>query len=626
MRLLVVFSIVFLMSSSFFVCGLAKAQTSQRQLLDQINFLYDKSTETPYQQLETLKPIISKCEEINWELVCLNAYTLKIELLIETEDINEAQRSLKEVVNLANKFDNASLAIRLEVAELSIRDSKGLLQDITKKHASLIKKADLIETPKLAGWIYLAVGRSQYLFSDYTSSLLTLKKSYASYELANDIKSIGSVLNMLANVNLELGNVDIAREYFQKALITSRKSGDKFEISVVLYNIGNSYSLGDNIDKAREYMLQAMQMSVDLNDDIGVAWAKKKLADFDIKEGNWRSAITLYSEIQTVFEETGSVALQFQVLSGQAEAHLALSNLDIASQKADQSRLLLPRLNAPFFRENLYKTYANIAYAKGEFKQAFDILNENYAFAEKVHLEEKQKTIEKYRVQFDSELKEKENESLSNENESKNLEIREQTEHQKLWWLIAGLSILLSVIVGLLLFIQTKNRNHFKSMALKDHLTGSPNRRAILEYVESRFFEATRTAQSLIIGIIDLDDFKTLNDKHGHKTGDDVLVAFANACTKVLRQYDKFGRYGGEEWLIVFPDTSPDSISDIFVRIRDQFNQILKQHHPDFSVVTFSIGIATFNKDTDNTPQSLINRADRNLYKAKDLGKDQVCF
>ena len=451
-----------------------------------------------------------------------------------------------------------------------------------------------------------------------------LNKAYESYQLANDLSAVGRVLNTLANINSSLGNNDIALEYFQKSLAISYELNNKFGTSIVLFNMSHSYLTSDNIKEARNHMQQAMQLSIELNDDIGVAWAKKELASYDIQQENWQNAIALYTEIEPIFIQSGSALPLFETLKGQALAYLALNKLDLAAQKADQCRPILKNLKDPVYQIALHKVDADIAYAKKDFQQAFDILAENYTLANNVRSEEKQKEIEKQLIRFNSKLKERENQALLVENKLKNLQISQHAAQQKLWWLIAGISSLLFLAVGLMLFIQTKNRNHFKSMALNDHLTNSPNRRAILEYAELRFQESIRTQQTLTVGIADIDNFKKLNDKYGHKVGDEVLVAFATACKNTLRQYDMFGRYGGEEWLFVFANTTPQDISAIFVRIRDEFNNLILQKHPDFNKVTFSMGVATYNKEVDNTPQNLINRADQKMYEAKDLGKDQL--
>ena len=630
MRNSLILGIIFLILSSFVMGDLAVAQenstTDEAQLFTQIELIDNKSNESPLEMLKKLNAIIATCKKNNWQQACLYASTLKVESLLSTTDINEAEKLLKPLMTLANKLNKPTILIRLELVDLNIKDSKGLFEGIPELQSRLLEKASTVASPQLAGEIYHDVGDSLYQSLDYTGALLSLNQAYESYQLANDLSAVGRVLNTLANINNSLGNTDVALEYLQKSLAISYELNNKFGSSIVLFNMSYSYLNSDNIKEARNHMQQAMQLSIELNDDIGIAWAKKELASYDIQEKNWQNAIALYTEIEPIFIQSGSALPLFETLKGQALAYLALNELDLAKQKADQCRRILKNLKDPIYQIALHKIDADIAYAKKDFQQAFDILAENYTFANDVRSEEKQKEIEKQLIRFSSKLKEKENQALVTENKLKNLQINQQAAQQKLWWLVIGFGILLLLAVGFMLFIQTRNRNHFKSMALNDHLTNSPNRRAILEYAELRFQESIRTQQTLTIGIIDIDNFKKLNDKYGHKVGDDVLVAFATACKNTIRQYDKFGRYGGEEWLFVFANTTPAEISAIFTRIRDELHKIIQQRQHDFSNVTFSMGVATYHQDTDKTLHNLINRADQNLYKAKALGKDQIVF
>ncbi|MDU0355849.1 GGDEF domain-containing protein [Paraglaciecola aquimarina] len=316
----------------------------------------------------------------------------------------------------------------------------------------------------------------------------------------------------------------------------------------------------------------------------------------------------------------------FEALLGQAKAYLALEQIDLAKQKAAESQDILDKMNVPYYEVELSNVYADIAYAKKEYQLGFDILKQNFEFAQELNLKDKEKAVEKYRIQFDSEIKEKENQTLLTENKLKNLRIEQQNSQQELWWLIAGISSLLLIAVVVMLAVQIRNRNHFKSIALKDYLTDSPNRRSILKQAKLYFSETNQTQQSLTVGIIDIDNFKLLNDKYGHDVGDHVLIAFATASKRTLRKDDKFGRYGGEEWLFVFVDTTPEEIHLIFDRLRDEFNRLIQQKQEVYEPVTFSMGAATFDKSIDISLFSLINRADKNLYTAKRLGKDQISF
>ncbi|MEM5499784.1 tetratricopeptide repeat-containing diguanylate cyclase [Paraglaciecola mesophila] len=629
-----ILSIIFLLLFSFCSSKCAFAQgasdESEAQLLAKIDVLKTENANSPIDKLNKLLAIIESCEQKSWLVACLYAYTLKAEVLLASSKINEAEALLPRLMTSANALNEPIILIRLELVDLNIRDSKGLFADITEQHTRLLVKANNIESPRLAGEIYHDVGDSQYQFLDYTGALVSLNKAYESYQLANDLSAVGSVLNTLANLNNTLENTDIALDYLRKALAVSYQLKNKFATSIVLYNMSVSYSLSENLEEARNYMQQAMQMSAELDDEVGVAWAKKELARYDIDSQNWHAALARFNEIEPILMQSGSALSLFETRIGQAQAYLGLNELDLAAKKSEQSRLLLENLKDPTYTIKLGKLDADIAYANNNFQRAFDILAQNYAFADKVRVEEKQKEIEKQLIRFNSALKEKENQALITENKLKNLQIEQQeaqqAAQQRIWWLMIGFSALILVFIGFMLFIQIKNRNHFKAMALNDHLTKAPNRRAILDYAEIRFQESSRTQQPLMVGIIDIDNFKKLNDTHGHDVGDDVLVAFATACKNVIRQYDKFGRYGGEEWLFVFANTTAQDISVIFVRIRDEFNKIIQQRHQNFNYVTFSMGVASYSKDVDHTLQQLINRADKLLYQAKAQGKDQVGF
>ncbi len=159
-------------------------------------------------------------------------------------------------------------------------------------------------------------------------------------------------------------------------------------------------------------------------------------------------------------------------------------------------------------------------------------------------------------------------------------------------------------------------------LALKDHLTGAPNRRAILEHAERQFQLSKRTREPFTIAIIDLDFFKKINDTYGHDIGDEVLKIFANALNGSIRNQDRFGRYGGEEWLLVLTNTPVEDVQIIFDRVSDGLKTIELPDVPEDFKVTFSLG-ATQLQRSDISLNTIIKRADENLYKAKESGRNK---
>jgi two-component system cell cycle response regulator len=156
----------------------------------------------------------------------------------------------------------------------------------------------------------------------------------------------------------------------------------------------------------------------------------------------------------------------------------------------------------------------------------------------------------------------------------------------------------------------------FESLLREDALTGLSNRRAVLTQLAGMVSAARRHGHPLSIAILDLDHFKRINDSHGHKVGDDVLVAAAHAMGTHLRAEDQLGRLGGEEFLVLLPDTDSEAAGHVAEKLRAEVAAA-----PTAVPVTVSIGVATWDGEA---PEDLLHRADEALYAAKEAGRDRV--
>jgi len=161
-------------------------------------------------------------------------------------------------------------------------------------------------------------------------------------------------------------------------------------------------------------------------------------------------------------------------------------------------------------------------------------------------------------------------------------------------------------------------RTELEHMATHDALTGTLNRRAILDFCEDEHERSLRYGQTFSLMMIDLDHFKSVNDTHGHQHGDRVLVHFVECTRAALRRADRFGRYGGEEFLVLLPNTAIDAALPVAERIHAA---LATGHALDCQL---SIGIATWQNPGD-TLDAMLARADKALYQAKAQGRNQTC-
>jgi diguanylate cyclase (GGDEF)-like protein len=161
-----------------------------------------------------------------------------------------------------------------------------------------------------------------------------------------------------------------------------------------------------------------------------------------------------------------------------------------------------------------------------------------------------------------------------------------------------------------------------EELAELDELTGSFNRRCIMRMLDDEIARAQRVNTPCSIALIDLDWFKRINDGYGHPTGDEVLRTFAITVFANIRNIDKFGRYGGEEFLLLLPDTPGDSAARTLDRLREIIADLDWSAFSPGMRVTISAGVATLRRD--ESPDTFLARADSALYAAKARGRNRI--
>jgi diguanylate cyclase (GGDEF)-like protein len=158
-------------------------------------------------------------------------------------------------------------------------------------------------------------------------------------------------------------------------------------------------------------------------------------------------------------------------------------------------------------------------------------------------------------------------------------------------------------------------------MATRDELTGLPNRRAMMEQLQEHALRRGRGGVPFYVGMVDLDHFKSINDTYGHAVGDDVLRAFGMQARTALRTTDVIGRWGGEEFLMLLPETQPGEPTGAVARLRTSLNETEVSAAEPHLRVAFSSGFTRY-VEGEQIGQA-IERADRALYQAKSAGRNR---
>jgi len=163
-----------------------------------------------------------------------------------------------------------------------------------------------------------------------------------------------------------------------------------------------------------------------------------------------------------------------------------------------------------------------------------------------------------------------------------------------------------------------------RELASREPLTGLYNRRFFNDTMERRFAEAMRYGDDMACVMIDLDDFKHANDTFGHQVGDELLILTARTLLGQLRSADVAARFGGDEFVLLLPQTDANQAKALAGRVIERFTAELTARFPDVRV-SMSIGIASLHETHAVDAEILVRAADHALYDAKSMGKNQVC-
>jgi len=200
--------------------------------------------------------------------------------------------------------------------------------------------------------------------------------------------------------------------------------------------------------------------------------------------------------------------------------------------------------------------------------------------------------------------------------------IKNRTKYNESYWVDAYIEPIFDngIIIGYQAIRQNITEEAlFETLAKIDMLTGLYNRKTIGEFAQLFIDEAHRYQTPFSAIMVDLDDFKQINDTYGHPTGDEVLKKISTIFQNLLRSSDRVGRWGGEEFFILLPQTTYLQAKELAERLCVEFSSHMFE---GIGYKTASFGVALL--ESEDTLESLIEKADKALYTAKRLGKNQI--
>lgn len=600
--------------------------TSEQGLLEAVKRIENDVETPPSEHIIYLEKLVQKANDNDWKSGKLFASVTVLKFYMDVENIQALRPRLAELKTLAKTLNDKTALIELDLIELFLLPYEGKNEQVDQHYEKLLKTADTLEDLSLAGQIYSSVGDSQYNVGRYNEAVVNFEKAYQKFKLLGDEQGVGGVLTSLGNVNNDLGNVESSIDYYRQALDVAISSNDVFSQSILEYNLHFLYVMLKDYEQARTALKNSIRLSATIDDTVGIAFAQQRLADIHVLEEQWREAIPLLEQTFTVFNDNGNLPMVLQGLTNLSIAYIQIKDIPGLKHTLDRFEASLTDSVNTEYHINYKEARAHWLYLTGEYKLAYELILSTKKLEDDVIQRDKEEELEQLRVQFEVQLKDQENEKLQALNQSKQQIIEQQQQQQKFWVIVAVLSSLIFILLVFLLTIQIRNKRRFQKLAFVDQLTSSPNRRSVMRYAIQMIEKSNQEAQaSVMIAILDLDNFKGINDTYGHGTGDNVLKTFARLVEENVQDPHKFGRFGGEEWLVVFVGNDTTLPQRTFKQVRDKLKQTKIQGIPDSSTLSFSMGVALHADSPETTVDETIQVADQYLYQAKRCGRDRIC-
>jgi diguanylate cyclase (GGDEF)-like protein len=619
-RLLPAFAVLVTALLAFFV-NAARADCLESPYPD-VRSLEALSVQDPKKALEAIRTALADVQHSaatdKRHIAALYAVAAQSYGLLELDaDARSAAATGLELA--AEPTDLTHLILRIAQAE-NIYDSAGIDSAITA-----IEKARSRQPlgSRAAVCLQITLGRLQYRRGRADLALLTLTQAYrASLALATPAPRVEAA-SALSPVMRVVGDFAQALALNQESIDWEQLHHATLSLSVARYLRGQILSEMHDYKAAIEETGQARKLSVDLADRQGIGFAdlatcedRLALSQPGAARADCDNALRIFTASQSadVIREAQTLLARVDLAEGHADRALASLNDVLDKGGTDVQPRQLPRV---------YHVRAQANAALHKYSDAYRDLDEYLRRYVASADAERAQQVAALRARFETDREIERNDSLQHQ-----LELaRERAERQRtqLRWVVI-VTTASGIVIALLTYLLIANLRYRKQLvrlATRDSLTGLPNRGRMAAVATRALATACTTQQPLSVALIDLDRFKALNDLCGHATGDRVLKEFAALATASIRATDTLGRWGGEEFLLVLPNTTLDTAMEMLNFIRQKVGQIELEGWD--MRVSISAGLATSGQGAFSLDE-ILARADVALYKAKNSGRDLVCY
>ena len=468
-------------------------------------------------------------------------------------------------------------------------------------------------------------GAVQSLLGEHALALVDFLEAQKFYDTAGEpIESEQNLFNV-AVAYRRLGERDEARHYLNRLMELGKQRQDLRQQMAAHMELGflDAESGADRLGAAHAHLAAALAIAKQVDSPMAQGAAHLGLAEVSNQQGDYRGALSELGAARTEFATTRDRSDGDMLALQEGIAHAGLGDHAQAIADFDRSEALLRKSGNLRYLSDLLDQRSRSYEATGQVGQALADLRRMVKVNEALERKTQAYTTTLMSYQFDTARKDRENRKLEADRQLRGEQLASLQRIRRWQWLALALGAILIVLLLWQALRQLHRSRRLHRMAMTDPLTGVANRRK-LEHAGALGIEHARSlGEPLSLVALDVDHFKAVNDTHGHAAGDRVLQELAKACQRALRQVDRFGRVGGEEFVALLPGSDAIAATQVAERLRAEVKAMALDDVAPGLCVTVSLGVTQLLPGED-TLEQLLRRADRALYQAKEQGRDRV--
>jgi diguanylate cyclase (GGDEF)-like protein len=467
----------------------------------------------------------------------------------------------------------------------------------------------LVSTRLIRGSLAFHAGNSEDALGAYQEALsLAVKSGLPDGELR--------ALSNIGNVMRQMGDLEGAAEYYQRAHDVGVRLDSPIGRAGTAINLGLVLSELDDLDGALQWYRVAERDFTSLGNPLGLSMAAHNIGVvLSERDPTDPEAIRAFVQALEVRESINDARGLVATLGALASVEVETGDIAAAREHVDRALAVSEAIGGTEETPHVYWTLAEVEESEGDLQGAIDALRIHARLADEQRTEAMQARVAEMESRFGAEASRR-------ELEVQQIALDRQRVERNLFATLAAMFVVVAVAAGAAWRIKVRAADRLERMASTDLLTGIPNRRALREHLHREVARSRRSGRPLSLGLVDVDGFKQFNDRHGHACGDEVLREVARCLHSSVRAQDIMGRWGGEEFLLILPDTGPEGGLVVAETVRSIIETTPFLYEGFGHNLTISVGLAHLGEGDDS--DDLLRAADDAMYRAKERGRNRV--